>query len=94
MIKRQIIWPTPIRRKLLAFRSYHFTPDETLDFITQFIMETQDILSNLVISRYYTEEHGDFKGISRIVIRKFKVYFEISGNDVVILAVKFPGESL
>jgi len=43
---RRIMWPSPIRLKLLAFRSPHFTPDETLDFIAQFILGTEDILSN------------------------------------------------
>lgn len=68
-------------------------PDETLDYIAQFIMETEGVLSNLTVSQHYTEEFGEFKGISRIVIRKFRVYFEVSGHDVVILAVKFPGEA-
>ena len=80
--------------KLLTFRSPHFTPDETLDFIAQFIVETEDVLSNPIVSRHYTEEYGEFKGISRIVVRKFSVYFEVLGHDVVILAVKFPGEAL
>ena len=92
MTTRRIIWPSPIRLKLLTFKSPHFTPDETLDFISQFILETEGVLSNPMVSRHYTEEYGEFKGISRIVIRKFKVYFEVSGHDVVILAVKFPGE--
>ena len=92
MTTRRIKWPTPIRMKLLTFRSPHFTPDETLDFIAQFIVETEDVLSNPIVSRHYTEEYGEFKGISRIVIRKFRVYFEVLGHDVVILAVKFPGE--
>jgi mRNA-degrading endonuclease RelE of RelBE toxin-antitoxin system len=91
---RRIIWPTPIRLKLLTFKSHHFLPDETLDFISQFILETEVVLSNPIVGRHYTEEYGEFKGISRIVIRKFRVYFEVLGHDVVILAVKFPGEAL
>ena len=94
MTTRRIIWPSPIRLKLFTFRSPHFTPDETLDFIAQFILETEDVLSNSKVSRHYTEEYGEFKGISRNVIRKFRVYFEVLGHDVVILAVKFPGEAL
>lgn len=94
MTTRRIIWPTPIRLKLLTFKSHHFLPDETLDFISQFILETEDVLSNPIVGRHYTEEYGEFKGISRIVIRKFRVYFEVIGHDVVILAVKFPGEAL
>ena len=77
MTTRRIKWPTPIRMKLLTFRSPHFTPDETLDFIAQFIVETEDVLSNPIVSRHYTEEYGEFKGISRIVVRKFSVYFEV-----------------
>lgn len=94
MTTRRIIWPNPIRLKLLTFKSHHFSPDETLDFIAQFILETEDVLSNPMVGRHYTEEYGEFKGISRIVIRKFRVYFEVLGHDVVILAVKFPGEAL
>ena len=94
MTARRIIWLSPIRLKLLTFRSPHFTPDETLDFIAPFILETEDVLSNPIVSQHYTEECGEFKGISRIVIPEFRVYFEVSGHDVAILAVKFPGEAL
>ena len=90
---RRVIWPGPIRAKLVSFRSPHFTPEETSDFIAQFILETEDFLLNPLISRLYTEERGEFKGVSRCVIRGFRVYSELVDNDVVILAVKFPREN-
>ena len=93
MTSRRVIWPSPIRMKLLSFESIHFTSDETLDFIAHFVLETEQALLNPVISQYYTEDHGEFQGVSRIVIRKFKVYFELIGYDAVILAIKFPRES-
>jgi hypothetical protein len=40
----------------------------------------------------YTEELGKYRGITRIVVKKFRVYYKLSENDVVILAVLFPGE--
>jgi hypothetical protein len=55
-------------------------------------LEVEKILLNSVISKTYTEEHGDYKGISRIVVNKFKVYYECGEGDIVIVAVKFPGE--
>lgn len=92
MNKNKVIWPNPIRNKLLSFRSPHFTPQETFDFIVQFIMEAEDLLLNLILSKTYTEEFGEYKGVSRILVKKFKVYYEHIENDIVVLAVKFPGE--
>ena len=90
---RRVIWPGPIRAKLVSFRSPHFTPEETFDFIAQFAMEAEDLLLNPIFSQLYTEERGEFKGLSRCVIRGFRVYSEFVGNDVVVLAVKFPREN-
>ncbi|WP_156396464.1 hypothetical protein [Paenibacillus sp. Soil724D2] len=33
MNSNQVIWPEPIVEKLRSFRSQHFTPEETYDFI-------------------------------------------------------------
>ena len=41
---RQIIWPGPVRNKLLAFRSERFTSEETHDYIVQIILETESLL--------------------------------------------------
>ena len=92
MTIRYVTWPLPVRDKLLTFRSPRYTSEETLDYIAQFILNTENILKNDIIGRFYTEESGQYRGISRIVVHAFKVYFEIKGDEVVILAVKFPRE--
>ena len=51
----QVIWPRPVRDKLLAFRSEHFTPEETYNFIVSVISETESLLLNPVLSKVYTE---------------------------------------
>ena len=68
MTSRSVIWPRPIRTKLRFFRSPHFTLDETFEFIAQFILETEQLLSNSVVSRCYTEGHGEFKGGKRLPV--------------------------
>jgi Plasmid stabilization system protein len=92
MKKRELVWTPAVRSKLARFRSERFTPEETLDFIAEFILETEALLSTPALSKAYTEESGAFAGLSRIVIKKFRVYFEQHENQVVILAVLFPGE--
>ncbi|MBU9711857.1 hypothetical protein [Evansella tamaricis] len=79
--------------KLTLFRSKRFTPEETFDFITQFILETEDILGNDIIGKSYIEEFGKYKGISRVIIKKFRVYYKLIDKEVVFLAVVFPGEN-
>ena len=82
----------PVRNKLFSYKSQHFTVEETRSFLTKWILGVEEMLLNPVISRTYTEEYGDYKGISRIVINKFKVYYEYFEDDIVIVAVKFPRE--
>jgi plasmid stabilization system protein ParE len=93
MHDRNVIWSPAVKEKLIRFRSERFTPEETLDFISEFILETEEPLENYVIGKSYTEEFGKYKGISRIVVKKFRVYYKLIDNDVVILAVLFPGEN-
>ncbi|WP_099364468.1 type II toxin-antitoxin system RelE/ParE family toxin [Fredinandcohnia onubensis] len=93
MKTRKVIWTPAVRKKLVEFRSPRFTPEETMDFISQFVLETEDLLNIPLIGKAYTEEFGIYKGISRMVIRKFQVYFEQFNNDVIIIAVLFPGEN-
>ncbi|WP_084006922.1 type II toxin-antitoxin system RelE/ParE family toxin [Gottfriedia luciferensis] len=92
MIFRNVIWLPNVRNKLTQFRSIRFTPEETFDFISQIVLETEDLLKNEVIGKAYTEEFGNYKGISRVVIKKFRIYFERVNNDIVIVAIVFPGE--
>ncbi|MED4018378.1 MULTISPECIES: hypothetical protein [Sutcliffiella] len=61
MIGRNIIWSPAVKEKLTSFRSERFTPEETLDFISQFILETEELLQNNVIGKLYTEEYGKYK---------------------------------
>ncbi|ODG91560.1 hypothetical protein BED47_07120 [Gottfriedia luciferensis] len=89
---RNVIWLPNVRNKLTQFRSIRFTPEETFDFISQIVLETEDLLKNEVIGKAYTEEFGNYKGISRVVIKKFRIYFERVNNDIVIVAIVFPGE--
>lgn len=35
----------------------------------------------------YTEEYGVYQGVSRIVVSKFKVYYERHNEDIIILAL-------
>ena len=92
MNSRNIIWPPVVREKLSQFRSEHFTPEETLNFIYQVVLETEELLKNKVVTQTYTEEYGDYRGLSRIIIRKFRVYFKRNKDDIIILAILFPGE--
>ncbi|NWQ42309.1 type II toxin-antitoxin system RelE/ParE family toxin [Bacillus sp. EB106-08-02-XG196] len=90
---RNVIWTPAVREKLIEFSSSRFTLEETLDFISQLVLETEDLLTNPLIGKAYTEEFGKYKGISRIVIKKFQIYFKQVKNDLVIIAILFPGEN-
>jgi plasmid stabilization system protein ParE len=92
MKSRKVVWLPVVRDKLVQFRSIRFTPEETFDFISQLVLETEDLLRNPVLGKTYTEELGKYKGISRIVVRKFRVYFQEIKNEIIILAILFPGE--
>jgi len=89
---RDIVWLPNVIQRLKEFRSPRFTPEETLDFISQIVLETEGLLLNNIFRKSYTEEYGKYKGISRIVIKKFRIYFEHGENNIIILAILFPGE--
>ncbi|MGC4377999.1 hypothetical protein WD019_13785 [Fictibacillus sp. Mic-4] len=89
---QQVEWPLPVRKKLLSFRSKHFTPEETYDFIIQTILETEDILMNPVYGKMYIEETGKYTGFMRLVIRRFRIYVKQIGTKAIVVGVKFPGE--
>lgn len=92
MYDRNIIWSPAVKEKLTQFRSERYTPEETLDLIPQLNIETEEILKNRIIAKTYTEEIGKYKGITRVVIKRFRVYYKLIDNDVVILAMKTNGE--
>jgi hypothetical protein len=91
-MNRVILWPPAVRSKLSQFRSERFSPEETFDFISQLILETEAVLTNPIIGKAYTEENGTYVGLSRIVVKRFRIYFEQRENEVWIVAVLFPGE--
>ncbi|WP_025689559.1 hypothetical protein [Paenibacillus zanthoxyli] len=91
-MNRIILWFPAVRNKLVQFRSERFSPEETFDFISQLILETESLLSSPILSKAYTEENGPYAGLSHIVIRRFRIYFEQFENEVLIVAVLFPGE--
>lgn len=92
MIK-SVIWPTPIKAKLRSFRSPRFTRQESFDFIGQVVLEAEDLLTNPVLTKAYTEETGRYKGFSRVVIRRFKIYYRDTSDHIIIEAVLFPGQN-
>ncbi|WP_102346000.1 hypothetical protein [Bacillus sp. Marseille-P3661] len=75
MYDRHVIWSPAVQAKLTQFRSERFTSEETLDFISQFILETEEVLQNYIIGKSYTEEFGKYKGIARVVDKKFRIYY-------------------
>ncbi|WP_417898753.1 type II toxin-antitoxin system RelE/ParE family toxin [Bacillus haimaensis] len=80
MFDRNVIWSPAVKEKLTQFRSDRFTPEETFDFISQFILETEELLNNPIIGKSYTEEIGKYKGITRVVVKKFRVYYKLFNN--------------
>ena len=92
MNDRKVVWLPSVRSKLLQYRNERFSSEETLVYISQIVMETERLLKNPVLGRTYTEETGDYKGVSRVLIKKFRIYFEQIHNDFVIVAILFPGE--
>lgn len=93
MYDRNVIWSPAVREKLTQFRSERYTPEETFDFISNFIINTEDLLKNGIIGKTHTDEFGKYKGITRVVIKRFRIYYKVLENDVVILAILFPGEN-
>lgn len=91
MNSRYVIWSLKVKSKLIQFRRTRYTPAETFDYISQIVIEPEDLLKNENIGRMYTEELGKYKGISKIKVRKFRIYFEQIHNNIVIVAILFPG---
>ncbi|WP_110931035.1 hypothetical protein [Paenibacillus bouchesdurhonensis] len=91
-MNRIVLWSPAVRNKLSQFRNERYSPEETFDFISQFILETEAILSNPILSKAYTEQGGTYAGVSRIVVKRFRIYFEEQESEVRIIAVLFPSE--
>lgn len=93
MKANEVVWPNPIIHKLRAYRNERFTAEETYDYIIQLIMETEELLLNPIFGRAYIEESGEYKGFARIIVRKWRIYSIMSGSDIIISAVMYPGEN-
>ena len=91
MSTRSIIWLPTVRRKLIQFRNERFTPEETFDFISQVILEVEAFIKNPIFGKVYIEEFGEYRGIARIVVRRFRIYFEQVDEVFIIVALLFPG---
>lgn len=89
----KVIWPTPIKSKLFSFYSEHFTPKETRRYLGFLIVRTEDLLLNETVSVRFKEDTGKYKGISRIVIDRFKIYYKRTNNEIIIIGIKFPREN-
>jgi hypothetical protein len=62
------------------------------DYVISLILESEDLLLNPAIGMTYVEEFGEFKDLFRIVIRKFKIFYKVINEDIVVAAILFPGE--
>ncbi|MBS4030903.1 MAG: type II toxin-antitoxin system RelE/ParE family toxin [Clostridiales bacterium] len=89
----RVLWPKPVQDKLFSYESRHFTKEVTQRYLTGLVLQFENILLNHILSKTYTEEYGVYQGVSRIVVSKFKVYYERHNEDIIILAIKFPGEN-
>ncbi|WP_449354650.1 hypothetical protein ACUL41_17325 [Virgibacillus natechei] len=84
-----IIWLPKVKKKLFEYRSKHFASEETFDFISTIIIETEELLKNPFVSKTYTEEFGEFKGVSRVLVRKLTFYFERDKDNMSLLQYYF-----
>ncbi|WP_284638125.1 type II toxin-antitoxin system RelE/ParE family toxin [Paenibacillus silviterrae] len=87
-----LVWLPAVRKKLVRFRSDRFTPEETYDFIISLILETEALLTNPILSKSYIEESRTYAGLSRVVVKKFRIYYQKQDNKIIVLAILFPGE--
>lgn len=77
MNKVSVIWPKPVQDKLFSYESRHFTKEVTMRYLTSLVLQVDNILLNPVLSKTYTEQYGVYQGVSRIVVNKFKVYYDV-----------------
>lgn len=90
--KVTVIWPDLVYRKLFTLHSKHFTTEETQDFLINLVLDIESYLLNPILSKTYTEEFGNLAGISRIIVKKFCIYYERYDDEIIILDIKFPRE--
>ena len=94
MMKSRVIWSNIVNEKLFSYQNEHFSKEETHDYLINLVIETENLLLNPILSKTYTEEYGMYAGVSRVVINKFRIYFEYVGDDVIILDINYPRENL
>ncbi|GGJ82163.1 hypothetical protein GCM10007063_00760 [Lentibacillus kapialis] len=51
------------------------------------ILDIEEFLQNEFVEQTYTEEFGTYKGLSRIVIKKFRVYYEKNQDNIIVLGI-------
>ena len=61
MTARNIIWLPVVRDKLLDFRGFRFTDEETHDFIAQLILEIEDQLTSSFITKHIQKSMVDIR---------------------------------
>ncbi len=88
----RVVWSESAENKAVHYKGEHFSFEETRCFIAQLMIDVEEQLLNPFISKRYTEQLGEYKGISRIVIQKVRIYYEVVNDKIIILAIKFPGE--
>ncbi|RKQ34330.1 type II toxin-antitoxin system RelE/ParE family toxin [Oceanobacillus halophilus] len=88
----KVYWSESAERKMLTYESKYFTIVETRSYIAYLMNSIENILLNPHLSTRYTEEQGKYKGLSRVVFNKFKIYYEKLDNQIIIVAIKFPRE--
>lgn len=88
----RVFWSESAENKIRNFRSDYYTMEETRDFVTLLMYEVESLLLNPFLSKRYVEEKGKYKGISRAVLRKFRIYYKRIDGKILIMAIKYPGE--
>jgi hypothetical protein len=53
--------------------------------------EQTELLKSTILGRTYIEEAGDYIGVSRVLVKKIRVYFKHIHNDIVFVTILFPG---
>lgn len=89
----EVLWPGPVKSKLLSFNTKYFTREETDSYLKALVSEIEGSLLNLVISKRYEEDSGKYKGVSKMVTHKFRIYYKCVESMIIVVDIKFPGEN-
>ncbi|MBP1968515.1 plasmid stabilization system protein ParE [Virgibacillus natechei] len=89
---KHVVWSETAENKVIFYKSEHYTVEETRDFIARLMSDIESLLLNPFLSKRYLEDQGKYKGVSRIVLHKFIFYYKKVDDEIIVLAVKYPGE--